>query len=41
MKNDGMMLVSKEKGIYKKINSEKVSTGSFYTEKDTWLTAPV
>jgi hypothetical protein len=41
MNNDGMMLVSKEKGIYKKINSEKVSTGSFYTEKDTWLTKPV
>lgn len=28
-------------GIYTQINLPKVATGSFYTEKETWLTLPV
>lgn len=41
MNDNGLMIVSKERGIYTQINSTKVATGSFYTEKETWLTLPV
>lgn len=41
MNEQGFMVISKERGIYTQINSEKVATGSFYTEKATWLTSPV
>ena len=41
MNEHGIMVFSKDRGIYTKIDSTKVATGSFYTEKETWLTLPV
>ena len=35
------MLVSKEKNLYSDIDTNKVSTGSYYTREENWLTAPV
>ncbi len=35
------MLISKERGVYKKIDAKKISTGSFYTVDDTWLKSPI
>lgn len=35
------MLISKQKGRYKRINGQRTATGTFYTHKTSWLTTPV
>ncbi len=35
------MLISKDRALYKEIDSSKTATGSFYTKKDIWLLKPV
>lgn len=39
--NYSNMLISREKGIFKPINTTKVSQGSFYTKGEFWLTKPI
>jgi hypothetical protein len=37
----GLMKVSIERGLYRQIDAEKVSSGAHYTESSSWLTPPV
>lgn len=37
----GLMKVSIERGLYRQIDAQKVSSGSHYTESSSWLTPPV
>lgn len=35
------MLISKDRSLYKAIDADKTSTGSFFTKKNVWLTKPI
>ena len=35
------MLISRQKGRYKRINAKQAISGSFYTQKMSWFTEPV
>ncbi len=38
---ESLMLVSKQSGRYKRIDGRRAVSGKFYTQKASWLTAPV
>lgn len=41
MSKKSLMLISKDRNIYKEIDRNKTSTGSFFTKKEVWLNKPI